>query len=248
METAALVFLNDQHEATSSIKLSIVVPVFNEVDSIGHVLESLLELDCEKEIVVIDDGSSDGSLKIAQEVASRSSLIQVFAHHCNQGKGAAVRSGIQHAVGEYIVVHDADLEYDPKELVQLLDEIQNKENTVVFGSRYLSGTNNRDYSTYRFGVWVLNVVVAAVYNVMLSDVMTCYKMAKLETVRDMELECRGFEFCTEFIAKSCKMGLVIVELPISYARRDCSQGKKLRVRDCIPVLKAIWRYRKWCPK
>ena len=219
----------------AGIALSVIVPAFNEQASIGILLQSVLEAPpFNKEIIVVDDGSSDGTAKIV-EAFGRDVRIVLLKHSVNRGKGAAIRTGLAAASGEISVIQDADLEYDPRELESLLKPIEDGRADVVYGSRYLNRTHGLRF--FDFGVSALNVLTRLLYGLRTTDEATCYKAAKTEVFRSMNLVCERFEFCPEVTAKISRMRLRMVEVPISYHPRDTHAGKKLRWHD---GLSAIW--------
>ena len=196
--------------------------------------------------------------------------MRVLHHAANRGKGCAIRTGLAAARGRFVVVQDADLEYDPRELPGLLEPLPAGTAQVVYGSRYLKGTThvngpgdanggrNRkggwdargprggdNGRLFRHGVRLLNLVVRLLYGVRLTDVATCYKMLPTELMRRLDRQCARFEFCPELTAKLCRLGIPIVERPISYVPRGKSEGKKLRLRNGWSALATLWRYHRW---
>ncbi len=234
--------------SASEVELTIVVPVYNEAGTLNEVLGRLAELECNKQILVVDDGSTDDSIRVARKFQNDRGGIEVVSMGRNQGKGASVRYGLSLATGKYLVVQDADLEYDPADLLRLLTVIQERQGVVVYGSRYLLESEFRDRSSFRAGVSFLNQMTRWLYGIRVTDVMTCYKLFPVQVLRAMELQCCRFEFCAEVTAKACRMGVEIVEVPIRYQRRGGKQGKKLRWRDGWPVLYSLWKWRHWVPQ
>jgi glycosyltransferase involved in cell wall biosynthesis len=238
-----------------SLKLSIIIPVYNEVDTLRELLRRVravkvvvptgFDIDgnsgqsvrLEKEIIVIDDGSKDGSREILQEEAAQGDL-RAFYHQHNQGKGAAVRTGFQNATGDFLVIQDADLEYDPREYRLLLQPILEGRASVVYGSRFRGGPTKTMFFMHMLGNRFLTLVTNILYDTILSDMETCYKCFRSEVIRDIPLRARGFEFEPEVTAKVLKRGHRIYEVPISYTGREFEEGKKINPwRD---GLKAIW--------
>jgi len=227
--------------------LSVIIPVYNEASTIDQLLENVVAAPFVKQIVVIDDGSSDGSLKILEKWAQHPQ-IELLRHSENRGKGAAIRTGLEHAKGQFVIVQDADLEYDPRDYPLLIEPLMCGEADVVYGSRYLSNqTQSAPWSMFRLGVMLLNLVVRLIYGAKLSDEATCYKAFSTSLLRAMDLECERFEFCPEVTAKACLMELTILEVPISYHPRSRDAGKKIRIRDGVEALATLWKWRHWQP-
>ncbi len=230
------------------MRLSILVPVYNEERTIAALLDRVLEVDLgvEKEIVVVDDASRDRTAAILQNYADR---VRVLRHAQNRGKGAALRTALQQATGEFVVPQDADLEYEPADLRLLLETARTTGARVVYGSRRLHRAN-RQYSALAFYLGGILVTWAAnlIYRLRLTDEPTCYKLIARELVDRMDLVCERFEFCAEVTAKAARLGERIVEVPILYHPRHLSEGKKIRARDGWETLQTLWRYRRWRPR
>jgi glycosyltransferase involved in cell wall biosynthesis len=190
----------------------------------------------DKEIIVVDDGSTDGSREILQQEAARGDL-NAFYHERNQGKGGAVRTGFQMATGDFYIIQDADLEYDPREYRLLLQPILEGRADVVYGSRF-RGATKAMFFMHMMGNRFLTLVTNILYDTILSDMETCYKCFRAEVIRDIPLRARGFEFEPEVTAKVLKRGHRIYEVPITYTGREFEEGKKINPwRD---GLKAVW--------
>ncbi len=222
------------------MKVSIIIPVYNEAPTIRKVLERVRMSPIEKEIVVVDDGSTDGSRAILE--AEASSDTRVFMHATNQGKGAAIRTGLQHARGDYVLIQDADLEYDPADYEALLRPILRGKATVVYGSRFL-GEHKAMLFWHSVGNRLLTLVTNVLYDTTLTDMETCYKVIPTELIRRIHLRARRFDFEPEITAKILRTGHRIYEVPISYAGRELREGKKITWRDGIPALVALIKYR-----
>lgn len=227
---------------SSFSKLSVVVPVYNEgatvAESIRRARDVVLPID--HEIVVVDDGSSDGSSEIVDGLAD--SMVRVFHQPSNQGKGAALRRGLAEATGDLIVVHDADLEYDPRDWVTMLRPLLEGQSRVVYGSRFTGERRNM-----LFWHWVgnrfLTLVTNVLYNTTLSDMETCYKMIDADLVRSLNLTANRFDIEPEITAKILRVGERIWEVPVSYAGRELHEGKKISWRDGIPALFTLIKVR-----
>jgi dolichol-phosphate mannosyltransferase len=228
------------------MRLSIVIPAYNEAKTINTLLERVLEVDLspvEKEIIVVDDGSTDGTLAMAQKYAPR---VQILSHEKNKGKGAAVRTGFDHATGDYVVVQDADLEYDPNDLRVMLDVAQQKNAGAVYGSRRLplpGEAQHRGKWYYYFGGVVLTILTNILYNTHITDEPTCYKMVRGDVLKQITLVSNGFEFCPELTAKLARRDVTIVEVPIHYNPRSTIEGKKIRAKDGLIAIWTLIKYR-----
>ena len=221
------------------MKLSVVVPVHNEVDTLAAVVERVRAVPLEKEIILVDDASTDGSSEIIGGMEAAG--LTCIRHSANRGKGAAVRDGFDVASGDVVVVQDADLEYDPNDFVRLIEPIQRGEADVVYGVRSLETQKAVMRWGNHFVTWAANVL----YGQALKDMETCYKMMRRELALALELECRGFDVEAETTAKLLRSGCTIREMPIRYAARY--KNKKLSPLDGLPTMRALWRYRHWTP-
>jgi glycosyltransferase involved in cell wall biosynthesis len=222
------------------VKVSIVIPVFNEASTIRQVLERVRQSTIEKEIIVVDDGSTDGSREILAKETDPGT--RVFIHAENHGKGAAIRTGLQHATGDYVLIQDADLEYDPGDYESLLRPILRGKATVVYGSRFL-GEHKAMLFWHSVGNRLLTLVTNVLYDTTLTDMETCYKLIPTDLIRTIHLRARRFDFEPEITAKILRSGHRIYEVPISYAGRELSEGKKITWRDGFPALIALIKYR-----
>jgi glycosyltransferase involved in cell wall biosynthesis len=227
--------------ATATPQLSVLIPVFNEKATVREILERVLRLPLDLEVVVVDDGSTDGSREILQGLDDP--RVRAHFHEKNQGKGMALRTAMAHARGEILAVQDADLEYRPEELVDLVKPIAEGKASVVYGSRCLNPDNDVKWDRFRFGSWVLTKLTNLLYGARLTDEPTCYKLFHRDAVKDLELECTGFEFCPEITAKVLKRGHAILELPISYRGRTVAEGKKINWKDGVIGIWTLLRYR-----
>jgi dolichol-phosphate mannosyltransferase len=235
------------------MKLSIIIPVFNEERTIGLILERVTKVafkGIQKEIIVVDDGSIDKTVTIVKTFIQKHKNVIFIQHNKNQGKGAAVKTAINQATGEYIIIQDADLEYDPKDIFKLLEPIQNGTAKVVYGTRLKRLPNlRRDERNVRFlihylGNKFLSLVTSGLYLQWLTDIETCYKLFPRAAMADITLHAKGFELEPEITAKLLKKNYKIIEVPISTNPRGKADGKKLNtIRDGLKAFSAIVRYR-----
>lgn len=206
--------------------ISVIIPAFNEEQTIGQVLEALRALPLEKQLIVVNDGSTDGTRKALEELRA---IYELTVVHCqeNRGKGFAIRSGLPHVKGEVVVIQDADMELDPADLTELLKPLEKQNVQVVYGSRFLNGRGNASLHNF-----IANRILAAYTNLLygcrITDESTGYKAFSTELITGLELTCEGFEFCPEVTAKILRAGYCIHEVPVSYFPRTKKQGKKLR--------------------
>ncbi|MBI5879422.1 MAG: glycosyltransferase family 2 protein [Chloroflexi bacterium] len=224
------------------MKLSIIIPAYNEKSTIAEIIERVKATPFEKEIIVVDDGSTDGTREILQQRQS-DGIVQVIYRAKNGGKGAAVRDGFERASGDILLIQDADLEYDPREYQTLLQPIFEGKASVVYGSRFLGGPRRAMFFSHMLGNKLLTLVTNVLYDTILSDMETCYKVFKAEVVKGMPLKSRRFELEPEITARVLKKGIRIYEVPISYAGREFAEGKKITWRDGFIALWTLIRYR-----
>lgn len=224
------------------MKLSIVMPVFNERDTIEEIVRLVLAVNLEKELIIVDDGSTDGTRDVLREKIEPLPDVRVFYHEVNRGKGAAIRTGKEQITGEIALIQDADLEYDPNDYHTLIDPIINKKADVVYGSRFLGPRRAFLYWHY-LGNRFLTFVTNLLYNTMLTDMETCYKVFRAPILRDMVIRSDRFEFEPEITAKVFKRGYKVFEVPIYYSGRDFAEGKKITWRDGFKALWTILKFR-----
>ena len=227
--------------------LTALVPAFNETATIQELLRRVLSVDCVSAVVVVDDGSTDGTPELVAGIAAGEPRLQLVRQAANRGKGAAIRRGLQEVETPYVVVQDADLEYDPAALPALLEAAVEAQYGVCFGSRYLRADPSQPRRMMDTAVRGLNATVRMLYGVRLSDEATCLKLLPTDLLRALNLKCERFEFCPEVVAKLCRAGIGIVERPITYRPRSVAEGKKLRLHDGREALATLWRYRRWEP-
>ena len=220
--------------------LSVVIPVYNERKSLLEIIQRVQSVPIEKEIILVDDFSTDGTRELLRSLDPRK--FKVLYHERNQGKGAALRTGFQQAAGQFVIVQDADLEYDPNDYPKLLQPILDGTADVVYGSRF-SGLRRNMTSLHTLGNLLLTWITNVFYRTSITDMETCYKLFRRETIQGIRIECNRFNFEPEVTAKILKRGLRIVEVPISYSGRSFSEGKKITWRDGFSAVWALIRYR-----
>ncbi len=222
------------------MKLSVIIPVYNEKATIEEILKRVLEVPIEKEIIIVDDGSTDGTSEILKKVPGG---VKVVSHGKNLGKGCAVRTGLEHAGGDIVIIQDADLEYNPRDYPVLITPIQNGHAEVVYGSRNLKGNNPRSGFGFYWGGVFLSKLTNLLYGTRLTDEATGYKVFRTEVIKGLDLKSRGFEFCPEVTGKLARGGYRIHEVPISYTPRKKLEGKKITWKDGITAVYNLIRHR-----
>jgi glycosyltransferase involved in cell wall biosynthesis len=226
------------------MKLSVVIPVYNEATTIAEILERVNAVQIEKEIIVVDDFSTDGTRKILEDLKGRFSNMVVFHQPHNMGKGRALRCGFEAAHGEYVIVQDADLEYEPQDYGQLLKPLEAGKADVVYGSRFITTHEHRVlYFWHSVGNTILTLLSNMMTDLNLSDMETCYKVFRREVIQSIVLEEDRFGFEPEITCKLSKMRVRIYEVGISYHGRTYEEGKKIGMKDGIRALWCILKYR-----
>jgi glycosyltransferase involved in cell wall biosynthesis len=222
--------------------MSVIVPVFNERNTVAEIIRRVraVSLPLDMDVVVVDDGSSDGTEKIL--AALEDSTVRVITHPTNRGKGAAIRTGMENVRGDLILVQDADLEYDPEDWPKMLEPLMRGKAQVVYGSRF-TGERKNMFPSHWLGNRFLTLVTNILYRSTLSDMETCYKLFDRRVLEGITIRSQRFEFEPEITAKILRRGYRIYEVPISYAGREMSEGKKISWRDGIGALYTLVRYR-----
>jgi glycosyltransferase involved in cell wall biosynthesis len=223
-------------------RLSVIVPVFNERNTVAEIVRRMrsVDLPVEREIVIVDDGSDDGTRDVLTQLGD--STVRVVKHPVNRGKGAAIRTGLEHATGDVVLVQDADLEYDPEDWPKLLAPVLKGRARVVYGSRFTGERRNMLFLHW-VGNRFLSLVTNILYNSTLSDMETCYKLFERNVLDGIQLRAERFDFEPEFTAKILRRGVRIYEVPISYAGREPHEGKKITWRDGVTALWTLVKYR-----
>ena len=226
-----------------NVKLSILIPVYNEEETLEEIIEHVQKTPFNKELILVDDQSQDRSPAILEELAERYGNMKVIRHEKNQGKGAAIATAMQHFTGDIVLIQDADLEYDPSDYGALLQPILDGHADVVYGSRFLGGSYSRAHLYHHYlGNKALTVLSNLVTNLNLTDMETCYKVFRADVARKLNLKSKTFAVEPEITCKVAKLKARIYEVPIRYAGRDYAAGKKIRPRDGFLAIGALIRY------
>jgi len=224
------------------MRVSFIVPAYNEAATVGEVIERVLALDLDKQVIIVDDGSTDDTPRVLEAWNGRDGVLMLRQE--NAGKGAAIRAAIPHLDGDITVIQDADMEYDPAEVPELIDPISRGMADVVFGSRLSGGRPQRAYLFWHLvGNRFLSLLTNILYNTTLSDMETCYKLFDRRILDGIELHSDRFEFEPEITAKVLRQKIRIYEVPISYAGREPEEGKKITWRDGFSALWTLVKYR-----
>lgn len=219
--------------------LSVIVPVYNEVKTVREILDKINSVNVDKEIIVVDDGSTDGTDKALRNIESQN--IKIIHHSSNRGKGAAFLTGLANASAEFVIIQDADLEYNPNDYLKLLDAIKVSGADLVLGVRFKEAYHGMLIP--RLGNWIITSFLNILFNTRLNDSFTCYKLFRREAIDKLNLSSQGFDIDVEIITKVIKRGLKIVEIPVSYLPRNYSEGKKIRIKDGVKAVISIMKYR-----
>ncbi len=229
--------------------LSVIIPAYNEEKTIRLILDKILAVNLinniSKEIIIVNDCSKDNTQKMIESYIQEhaNDNILLVNQPVNKGKGAALRKGIEFVKGDFVIVQDADLEYDPEDYNPLLEKMLKEDLQVIYGSRFLKKENKHSYQTFYLGGRLVTFVTNILFCQKLTDEPTCYKMFKTDFLKSIPLKCNGFEFCPEVTAKVAKKGIKIKELPIEYYPRSISEGKKIKWTDGVEAIWTLIRYR-----
>ena len=224
------------------MKLSVIIPVYNEVESIETILKRVQDTKLASEILIVDDGSKDGTRDILKKLDGKKG-VRVILHEKNQGKGAAVRTGMTSATGDVLLIQDADLEYDPRDYPDLLKPIEEGVADVVYGSRFLGRARRVTMFWHQLANQMLTLMTNILYNTILTDMETGYKVFRREVMSGMTIRANSFNFEPEFTAKILKRKYRIFEVPITFNPREYSQGKKIKMHDAFEAVWALLKYR-----
>jgi glycosyltransferase involved in cell wall biosynthesis len=224
------------------MNLTVIIPVYNEKQTIHEILRRVQQVNLAQEILIVDDGSNDGTREILHELDGKEN-IRVILHELNLGKGAAVSTGIQNANGDLLLIQDADLEYDPRDYPALLKPLQEGLADVVYGSRFLGGPRRPTMFWHMVANKLLTLITNILYDNILTDMETGYKVFRREVMQGINIHARGFEFEPEFTAKVLKRKVRIFEVPITFNPRDYSEGKKIKLKDAFIAVWTLFKYR-----
>jgi glycosyltransferase involved in cell wall biosynthesis len=230
------------------VRLSVLIPVYNEAGTVARLVERLRSIPLELEVVAIDDASGDGSGDILEGLRRAGQIDRLVHHPSNRGKGAAIRSGIREATGDVVVIQDADLEYDPADLPRLLAPIADGRADAVFGSRFQGGPHRVLYFWHSVGNRLLTLLSNMFTDLNLTDMETCYKLVRADLLKRLPLRSNRFGFEVEITARLAQAGARIWELPISYSGRTYAEGKKITWHDGLAALLHIVRYNLFVPR
>ena len=233
------------------MKLSILIPVYNERTvverSLSLVLTAPLPESMERELVIVDDCSTDGTSAILDRLAASFPQIRLYRHEYNRGKGAAVRTAIEKATGDFSIIQDADLEYDPRDFLRMVDLIAQQNAEVIYGSRFLGASRTGMLWTHYLGNRGLTVLFNILFRQRLTDMETCYKLFRTSLLRQVGIDNDRFDIDPELTAKVIRAGHSIYEIPVSYVGRPYLAGKKIKPHDALTAVATLWRYRRWRP-
>jgi glycosyltransferase involved in cell wall biosynthesis len=226
--------------------LSILMPVYNEAKTIHEIIKKVEEAeigDVRKELIIVDDGSKDGTREVLRDL-SQNSAYKIYFHGQNMGKGAALRTALHYATGDIVLVQDADLEYDPAEYAELIKPVIEGRADVVYGSRLTGGKVARAFNFWHYlGNKLLTFITNVLYNAILSDMETCYKVFRTDVIKSFQIKSNRFDFEPEITAKVLKRKYKLYEMPISYYGRDFAEGKKITWKDGFAAVWALVKYR-----
>ena len=224
------------------IKLTVIIPIYNEIATIDEIVNRVQSTGLVNELLLVDDGSTDGTRDYLKSIQSQDN-IRVIMHEQNEGKGAAVVTGINNASGDVILIQDADLEYDPRDYPELLRPIEEGLADVVYGSRFLGGPRRPTMFWHMVANKLLTLMTNILYNNILTDMETGYKVFRKEVVKDITIHAKSFDFEPEFTAKILKRKIKVYEVPIRFTPRDYTEGKKIKIGDAFQAVWTLVKYR-----
>jgi dolichol-phosphate mannosyltransferase len=229
-------------EAGYQVTLSVIIPVYNEIRTIDEILRRVRAVDIAKEVIIVDDGSTDGTREFLRSVESEEGFKVIF-HARNKGKGAAIRTAIPHVTEDIVIIQDADLEYDPRDYPRIIAPIVEGRAGVVYGSRHPRFRNYFPLTRFGAAGFLLTVMANILYGAGITDEPTCYKAFRADVLKGLPLKCERFEFCPEVTARLRKRGHRIHEVPISFRARSVKEGKKIGWKDGIEAVLVLIKYR-----
>lgn len=230
-------------DAPTSPLVSIIIPIYNEEELLPIVLKAVREVPLRKELILVDDYSRDGTRDILKEEEKKPDT-RVLYHDVNRGKGAAIVTGLKAATGDIVIVQDADMEYDPQDILKVVRPIAEGRTNVCYGSRF-RGTVIGMRLPNRVANWILSRLVSVLYGHRITDEATAYKAFRREIIQGLDLKCQRFEFCPEVTAKVLRLGERVVEVPVIYRARTFEEGKKIGYKDFFVAVATLLRYRFW---
>lgn len=225
-----------------TVCLGVVIPVFDEAATVDEILRRVLAQGCVQEVVIVDDASTDGTSGMLASWVALDPRVRIVSHGFNRGKGAAIRSGLDSISAPVVIIQDADLEYDPMDYERLLEPIRNEQADVVYGSRFADRKRPATVWWHCLGIGLLTRVTNALTGLTLTDEATCYKVFRRDVLERLNLEEDRFGFCPEVTVKVSRLGVRLLEIPISYHPRTCREGKKIRLRDGFRALWCLVKY------
>ena len=229
------------------MNVSVIIPVYNEAKTIFEILRRIEKVGLANEIIIVDDGSTDGTSDVLKNVSG--GLYKIMHKRKNEGKGSAIREGLKHVTGDIVIIQDADLEYSPKDYPALIEPIISGKADVVYGSRWLlHGLSRVPLNVFKIGRWLVTFLTNLLYHTNITDEPCGYKVFKTDIIKRIPLQCKRFEFCPEITAKVSRSGYKIYEVPISYKARKVSEGKKITYRDGLETIIVLVKYVFWKPK
>ena len=221
--------------------LTVIIPTYNEAKTLSELVQKVINVPIDKEIIIVDDGSTDNTNEILKQYKSIDNII-IISYKKNRGKGFAIRTAKKHITGDIVIIQDADLETDPNDYLHLIEPIKNTKSKVVYGSRLLNSNIKYNWKYY-LGGKLVTFITNLLYNQKITDAPTCYKIFDKELFQSIDIKSNRFEFCPEITAKISKKGFKIKELPMKYYPRTSEEGKKIRLKDGIIAIWTLLKYK-----